>query len=127
MPVNAEVELFQAQELVSQPEITKEMVDLPAERRLESKFNDKPLNSIENQTEIKQDTNSSSLESVSLHCSEGVNTDSPDKINKDEQALIEMIEKLPNPEKTIAKLNEKQCKKLQSASKRIEKQVNSDI
>ena len=127
MPVNAEVELFQAQELVSQPEITKEMVDLPAERRLESKFNNKPLNSIENQTEIKQDTNSSSLESVSLHCSEGVNTDSPDKINKDEQALIEMIEKLPNPEKTIAKLNEKQCKKLQSASRRIEKQVNSDI
>lgn len=76
---------------------------------------------------MKHDTNSSSLESVSLHCSEGINTDSPDKINRDEQALIEMIEKLPNPEETIAKLSEKQCKKLQSASKRIEKQVNSDI
>ena len=38
-----------------------------------------------------------------------------------------MIDKLPNPEETVAKLSEKQCKKLQSASKRIEKQVNSDI
>ena len=56
---------------------------------------------------MKHDTNSSSLESVSLHCSEGINTDSPDKINRDEQALIEMIEKLPNPEETIAKLSEK--------------------
>ena len=53
--------------------------------------------------------------------------DSPDKINKDEQALIEIIHNLPNPEDTAGKINEKQCKKLQSASKRIEKQVNSDI
>ena len=54
--------------------------------------------------------NSSSL--VSLQCSEGINADSPEKINKDEQALIEMIDKLPNPEETVAKLSEKQCKKL---------------
>ena len=53
--------------------------------------------------------------------------DSPDKINKDEQALIEIIHNLPNPEETASKISEKQCKKLQNASKRIEKQVNGDI
>ena len=71
--------------------------------------------------------NSTSLETVSLECSEGMINDSPDKINKDEQALIEIIHNLPNPEDTAGKINEKQCKKLQSASKRIEKQVNGDI
>ena len=85
-------------------------------------------NSFRNRNQNKHDVNnSSSLETVSLQCSEGMNADSLEKINKDEQALIEMIDKLPNPEETVAKLSEKQCKKLQSASKRIEKQVNGDI
>ena len=48
-PANAEVELFQAQEFESKPEVTKELIHLSAEKQLESKlFNDRPLNSIEN-------------------------------------------------------------------------------
>ena len=56
-----------------------------------------------------------------------MNQESPVKNNQDEFALIEMINKISNPEENTKHIAGNQCKKLTSAKKRTEKQVNGDI
>ena len=64
---------------------------------------------------------SSSLETVSLKCSESLNRDSPLKNTADERALIEMINNIPNPENRAQQPAGSKCKKLVSAKKRTER------